>query len=77
MNDGSTINVYPFKVLAKLKIEPPQLVSSNVVVHAYNDSKSEVVNVFKTGVKVALIETKVEFTILDIFVVFSLLLGRV
>ncbi|KAF2296892.1 hypothetical protein GH714_011391 [Hevea brasiliensis] len=44
---------------------------------AYDDSKRNVIGVFKTMVKVGPIETEVEFTVLDIPMTFSLLLGRI
>ncbi|KAF2307622.1 hypothetical protein GH714_030338 [Hevea brasiliensis] len=44
---------------------------------AYDDSKRNVIGVFKTMVKVGPIETEVEFTVLHISMTFSLLLGRI
>ncbi|KAF2318314.1 hypothetical protein GH714_005017 [Hevea brasiliensis] len=44
---------------------------------AYDDLKRNVIGVFKTMVKVGPIETEVEFTVLDIPMTFSLLLGRI
>ncbi|KAF2317059.1 hypothetical protein GH714_011370 [Hevea brasiliensis] len=47
------------------------------VLKAYDDSKRNVIGIFKTMVKVGPIETKVEFTMLDIPMTFSLLLGTI
>lgn len=59
-----------------LEIEPLQLANSNLIVHAYayDDFNREVVGVFRTIINVGLIKFEVEFTILNIPLVFSLLL---
>lgn len=49
----------------------------DMVVHAYDDSKREVVRVFKTVFKFEPIKTNVEFKFPYIPLVFSLLLGQV
>jgi len=66
IDDGSAINVCPLKILPKLGIFISELTSSDLVIRAYDDSKRNMIGVFKTMVKVGLIETEVEFTVLDI-----------
>ncbi|KAJ9181599.1 hypothetical protein P3X46_009714 [Hevea brasiliensis] len=77
IDDGSAINVCPLKILPKLEISMSELTGSDLVIRAYDDSKRNVIGVFKTMVKVGPIETEVEFTVLDIPMTFSLLLGRI
>ncbi|KAF2296014.1 hypothetical protein GH714_035677 [Hevea brasiliensis] len=77
IDDGSAINVCPLKILPKLGISMSELIGSDLVIRAYDDSKRNVIRVFKTMVKVGPVETKVEFTMLDIPMTFSLLLGRI
>lgn len=77
VDDVSTINVCPLKVLSKLKIKPSEFNVSNMVVYAYDNSKMKVVEVFKATVKVGLVETEFEFTVLNILVLFSVILGRI
>lgn len=68
------INSYPLKVLLILKISPFKLI--RMVIKTYDDSKREVVRVFKTKIKVGPIKTKTGFTLLDILMTFFMLLGR-
>ncbi|KAF2286852.1 hypothetical protein GH714_033145 [Hevea brasiliensis] len=77
MDDGSAINVCPLKVLSKFEILMSELSSFDLVIRAYNLSKRNVIGLFKTVIKVRPIESEVEFTMLDISMTFSLLLGRV
>ncbi|KAJ9167545.1 hypothetical protein P3X46_022189 [Hevea brasiliensis] len=77
IDDGSAINVCPLKILPKLGISMSELTGSDLVIRAYDDSKRNVIGVLKIMVKVGPIETEVEFTVLDIPMTFSLLLGRI
>ncbi|KAF2324821.1 hypothetical protein GH714_017304 [Hevea brasiliensis] len=77
LDDGSAINVCPLKILPKLGISMSELTGSDLVIRAYDDSKRNVIGVFKTMAKVRPVETEVEFTVLDIPMTFSLLLGRI
>ncbi|KAF2285015.1 hypothetical protein GH714_035238 [Hevea brasiliensis] len=77
IDDGSAINVNPLKILPKLGISISELTGYDLVIRAYDDSKRNMIGVFKTMVKVGPIEIEVEFTVLDIPMTFSLLLGRV
>ncbi|KAF2315860.1 hypothetical protein GH714_040521 [Hevea brasiliensis] len=74
IDDGSAINVCPLKILPKLGIFLSELTGSDLVIRAYDDSKRSVIGVFKIMVKLGLVETEVEFTVLDIPMSFSLLL---
>ncbi|KAF2283486.1 hypothetical protein GH714_010753 [Hevea brasiliensis] len=56
---------------------PCVMIDDGSAINAYDDSKRNVIGVFKTMVKVGPIETEVEFTMLNIPMTFSLLLGRI
>ncbi|KAF2310607.1 hypothetical protein GH714_015374 [Hevea brasiliensis] len=54
IDDGSAINVCPLKILPKLGISMSELTGSDLVIRAYDDSKRNMIGVFKTMVKVGL-----------------------
>lgn len=76
VDDGSTINVCPLRLLPKFGINPEDLEQSNVIIRAYDDSKKPVVGTFKVVVTMGDIESVIEFTVLDIPSTFALLVGR-
>lgn len=76
VDDGSSINVCPLKILAKLGMKTTDLDPSGMTIKAYDDSKRGVEGTFVAAVKVGPIEDEVEFTVLDIPGTFALLLGR-
>ena len=76
VDDGSSINVCPLKILPKLRLQLESLTPSVMTIKAYDDSKWGVEGVFSSMVKVGPIEDEVEFIVLDIPATFSLLLGR-
>ena len=76
VDDGSSINVCPLKILPTLGLQLESLTPSGMTIKAYDDSKRGVEGVFSTMVKVGPIEDEVEFIVLDIPATFSLLLGR-
>ena len=76
VDDGSSINVCPSKLLAKMGIAREDLKPSNLVIRAYDDSKRAVEGTFTTKVKTGPIISEVEFTVLDIPMTFVVLLGR-
>lgn len=76
-DDRYAINFSLLKFSSKLEIKLSYLGGFDMAIYAYDNSKREVIGVFKIVVKFGLIETEVKFIVLDILVVFSLLLGRV
>ena len=76
VDDGSTINVCPLRLLHKFGISVKELEAFNLIIRAYDDSKKQVVGTFKATITVGEIESVVEFTILDIPPTFALLLER-
>ena len=76
VDDGSSINVCPLKILAGLGMKETNLDPSSMTIKAYDDSKRGVEGTFAAMVKVGPIKDEVEFTVLDIPATFALLLGR-
>ena len=76
MDGGSAINICPLRLLHKFGMNVEDLEGSNVIIRAYDNSKKSVVGTFKAVVTVGDIESITEFTILDIPLTFSLLLGK-
>ena len=76
VDDGSTINICPLQILPNLGIKVEELMKSDLVIRAYNDSTRSVEGTFVALVKTGPIEAVVEFTMLDIPVTYALLLGR-
>ena len=52
------------------------LEGSNIIIWAYDDSRKPVIGIFKAVITVRNIESVTEFTVLDIPLTFTLLLGR-
>ena len=75
VDDGSIIDVYPFKVLKKLNRIKDDITKSDMVIKAYDESKRTVEGTFKIVVKTGPVETVVEFVVLDIPITYGLLLG--
>ena len=76
VDDGSTINVYPLRLLHKFGMNVENLEQSNMIIWAYDDSKKLDVGTFKAVFIVGDIESVTKFTVLDIPPTFALLLGR-
>ena len=76
VDDGSAINVCPLQILPNLGVKVEELTKSDLVIRAYDDSTRSVEGTFVTPVKTGPIEAVVEFTVLDIPITYTLLLGR-
>ena len=76
VDDESAINVCPLKILPNLGVKVEELTKSDLVIRAYDDSARSVEGIFEAPVKTGLIETVVEFTMLDIPITYALLLGK-
>ena len=64
VDDGSSINVFPLKLLHKFRISVAELEASNLIIRAYDDSKKQVVGTFKATITMGEIEYVVEFIVL-------------
>ena len=76
VDDGSAINVCPLQILPNLGVKVEELMKSDLVIRAYDDSTRSVEGTFVAPMKTGLKEAFVEFTVLDIPVTYALLLGR-
>ena len=76
VDDGSAINVFPLQILPNLGEKVEELMKSDMVIRAYDDSTRSVEGTFVAPVKTGPIEVVIEFTVLDILVTYALLLGR-
>ena len=76
VDDGSAINVCPLQILPNLGVKVEELTKSDLVIRAYDDSTRSMKGTFVAPVKTGPIEAVVEFTVLDIPVTYTLLLGR-
>ena len=76
VDNGSVINICPLQILPNLGVKVEELTKSDLVIRAYDDSTRSVEGTFITPVKTSLIEAVMEFTVLDIPVTYTLLLGR-
>ena len=62
--------------MPNLGVKVEELMKSDLVIHAYDDSTRSVKGIFIAPVKIGPIEAFIEFTVLDIPVTYALLLGR-
>ena len=76
VDDGSAIKVCPLQILPNLGVKIEELMKSDLVIRAYDDSTRSVEGMFVASIKKGPIEAIVEFTMLDIPVNYVLLLGR-
>ena len=64
-----------FRLFHKFKMNVEDLKTSNLIIHAYDDSKKLVIGTFKIVVTVREVESVVKFTILEIPPTFAIVLG--
>ena len=76
VDNGTTINVCPLKILPKLGLIEANLKPSEVVIKAYDDTKRLVIGTFRALVKTRPIEEWVNLHVINIPVTFAILLGR-
>ena len=76
VDDESAINVYPLQILPNLGVKVEELMKSDLVIRAYDDSIRSVEGTFVAPVNTVPIEVVVEFIMLDIPIIYALLLGR-
>ena len=76
VDNGSALNLYPLRLLPFFGITEDMLQKSNTVIRAYDDSKRGVIGTFEAEITVGGVTKPTKFTVLDIPVTYSLLLGR-
>ena len=75
VDDGSALNLCPLDILPYLELTRDMLGKSNTVIRAYDNSKRDVIGTFEAEVIAGDSKQMVTFTVLDIPVTYSLLLG--
>ena len=76
VNNGSSINVCPLKILPRLGLTATDLQPTDMIIKAYNDTKRSVEGTFRTLLKTGLIEAWVTLHVINIPVTFVVLLER-
>ena len=76
VDDEFAINICPLQILPNLRVKIEELIKSDLIIRAYDDSTRSVERIFIAPVKTGHIEIVVEFTVLDIPVTYALFLGR-
>ena len=75
-NNGSTLNVCPFRTTLTIGLNVETIIPSPLTVKQYNSTSRKVMGTFKAPCKIGPIETIVEFHVMDITPNYNLLLGR-
>ena len=76
INNGSALNVYPFRTALIIGLDMETIIPSPLIVRAYDNTSRKVMSTFKAPCKIELIETIMEFHVMDITLNYSLLLVR-
>lgn len=76
VDNGSAVNVCPWKTAKQLGIREEHLSPPTTHLRAYDNSKRKVLGTIELMVNIGPLEKKVEFQVLDIPATFNLLLGR-
>lgn len=76
VDNGSTLNVCPFKISLKISPNTDTCVPSPLIVKAYDNGSMRVMSTFKVACKICTINLPIEFHLIDIGPNYNLLLGR-
>ena len=76
INNGPALNVYPFRTALIIGLNMETIIPSPLIVRAYDNTSRKVMSTFKAPCKIELIETIMEFHVMDITLNYSLLLVR-
>ena len=76
INNGSALNVCPFRVALTIGLDVETIIPSPLTFRAYDNTSREVIGTFKASCKIGPIKTIVEFHVIDITLNYNLLLGR-
>ena len=76
MDNGPTLNVCPFRTTLTIGLDVETIIPSPLTVRAYDNTSRKVMGTFKAPCKIGLLETIVEFHVMDITPNYNLLLGR-
>ncbi|KAK9997219.1 hypothetical protein SO802_021905 [Lithocarpus litseifolius] len=76
INDGSALNVCPFRTALTIGLDMETIIPSPLIVRAYDNTSRKVMGTFKAPCKIGPMETIVEFHVMDITPNYNLILGR-
>ena len=76
IDNGSALNVCPFRISLKVVLELERIIPSPLTVRAYDNTSRKVMGTFKSPCKNGLLETIVEFHMMDITPNYNSLFGR-
>ena len=76
IDNGSTLNVYPFRTTLTIGLEVETIIPSPLTIGACDNTSRKVMGTFKAHCKIGPIHTIVEFHVMDITPNYNLLLER-
>ena len=76
IDNGSALNVRPFRAALKIGLNVKTIIPTPLTVRAYDNILRKVIGTFKAPCNIGLLETIVEFHMMDISPNYNLLLGR-
>ena len=76
IDNGSALNVFPFRTALTIGLDMETIIPSPLTVRAYDNTSRKVLGTFKAPCKIGLIETIMEFHVMNIIPNYNLLLGR-
>ncbi|GKU89506.1 hypothetical protein SLEP1_g3635 [Rubroshorea leprosula] len=76
IDNGSSLNVIPMIVLKQLKVDESHINQCNTVVHAFDETKRNMVGKIELLVEIGLVTFDVDFFVMNISPAFNMLLGR-
>ena len=76
IDNASTLNVCLFRTALTVSLDMETIIPSPLIVRAYDNTSRKVMGTFKAPCKIGLMETIVEFHVMDITPNYNLLFGR-
>ena len=76
VDNGSTLNVCPFRIAFKVGLDMETIIPSPLIVKAYDNTLSKVMATFKAACKVVPLDSIMDFQVMDITPSYNHFLGR-
>ena len=76
INNGSALNVFPFRTTFTIGLDVETIIPSPLTVRAYDNTSRKFMETFKAPCKIGPMEIVMEFHIMDITPNYNILLGR-
>ena len=76
VDNGSALNICPWRTLERVGIAKSLLTPSNLCVRGFDSSRREIMGNLKTMIKVAGVSFEVDFCVIDMQPSYNLILGR-